>query len=243
MQINNSTFVEHSTWLEVQQALNNKLVCVVPVGASCKEHGPHLPLNTDYVQAHWLGEQVAQRFSVVVWPVVSAGYYPAFVEYPGSWSILADTFIQSMLDIIESIARHGDNRIVLLNTGISTIKPLELAIEQSPYQRRILLINVYSDEKVKAVEQEIQQQQRGGHADEIETSIMLAIDPDLVQMDKAQIGLQNIRKGPLNPTDPKRSNYSPSGAMGNPTLATVEKGQKLLDAILSDICTQIDILD
>lgn len=243
MQSKNSLFVEHATWLEVQQAINDKLVCVVPIGASCKEHGPHLPLNTDYVQARWLGEQVAQHFSVIVWPVVSAGFYPAFVDYPGSWSISAESFIQSMRDIIESIVRHGDNPIVLLNTGISTIKPLQLVIEQSPFQSRVRLINVYSGDKIKAVEKEIQQQQRGGHADEIETSIMLAIDPGLVQMEKAQVGLQDIQKGPLNPTDPAGPNYCPSGAMGDPTLATAEKGQKILAAILSDICTQIEAFD
>ena len=237
-----STFVEHVTWVEVQAAMANKLVCVVPIGASCKEHGPHLPLNTDYVQARWLAEQLSLRFSLIVWPVVSAGYYPAFVDYPGSWSICENTFVQSMLDIIESIARHGENQIVLLNTGISTIKPLEAAMAQSPFNARTNLINVYSGERTETVIKEVQEQKQGGHADEIETSIMLAIDPTRVQMGLAAPGLENISKGPLNRSDPSSANYCPSGAMGNPTYASREKGEKILAAILEDVSRRIKLI-
>ena len=123
--MNNSILVENSTWQQVQRALDDDLLCLLPIGASCKEHGPHLPLNTDLVQANWIAEQLALSFKAIVWPVVSYGYYPAFVEYPGSWSISEKTFVECVVDIIESIAKHGRNKIVLLNTGISTIKPLE----------------------------------------------------------------------------------------------------------------------
>lgn len=237
-----SIFVEHATWVDVRAAMANKLVCVVPIGASCKEHGPHLPLNTDYVQARWLAEQLSLRFSLIVWPVVSTGYYPAFVDYPGSWSISENTFVQSMLDIIESIAKHGENQIVLLNTGISTIKPLAAAIEQSPFKARTTLINVYSGERTEAVINEIQEQQQGGHADEIETSIMLAIDPTCVQMELATPGLENISKGPLNRSDSSRPNYCPSGAMGNPTYANSEKGEKILAAMLEDVSVSVELI-
>ena len=235
-----SVFVEQSTWLDIQQALNFNRICVVPIGASCKEHGPHLPLNSDYVQARWLAEQVATLFSVIVWPVISAGYYPAFVEYPGSWSISEETFTHSTLDIIESIGRHGDNRIVLLNTGISTINPLQAAIDQSEFRSRLTLINVYSGEHTEKVIKEIEQQRRGGHADEVETSIMLAIDPSSVQMEHARPGLEDIQKGPLNRENPAQPNYSPSGSMGNPTLANANKGKKILAAILEDISVQME---
>lgn len=238
----NSIIVEHSTWAEVQAAMANKLVCVVPIGASCKEHGPHLPLNTDYVQARWLAEQLSLRFSLIIWPVVSAGYYPAFVDYPGSWSISENAFVQCMLDIIESIAKHDENQIVLLNTGISTIKPLEAAIAKSHFSARTTLINVYSGERTEAVIKKVQEQKQGGHADEIETSIMLAIDPASVQMELAAPGLEKISKGPLNCSDPSRPNYCPSGAMGNPIYASPEKGEKILAAILEDVSRSIELI-
>ena len=230
-----SLLVEEATWIEVQQALDQNTLCLLPIGASCKEHGPHLPLNTDFVQAKWISERVSQEVPSIVWPVVSYGYYPAFKEYPGSWSISENTFKLAMLDIIESIAKHGSNTIVIFNTGISTIKPLEKVIAESPFKEKLNLINVYSGKRVQAVTDEFEEQSAGGHADEIETSIMLAIDSKLVDMKKAEPGLENIMRGPLNRTNPDKPNYSPSGSMGNPTFASQDKGEKVLAAIIDDV--------
>ncbi len=235
-----SIFVETSSWQQIQKALADDLLCIIPIGAACKEHGPHLPLNTDFVQASWFSQQLSLRFPLIVWPVISVGYYPAFVDYPGSWSISEKTFIQCVLDIIENIARHGENPLILLNTGISTIRPLETAISQSPYQQRVKLINIYSGEYASQVVTDIEQQIQGGHADEIETSIMLAIDESLVNMHLAQPGLENIKKGPLVPDDPSKPNYCSTGSMGNPTLATTEKGVKIIAAMLEDITRVIE---
>lgn len=227
--------VETSTWKEVQQALETDLICIVPIGASCKEHGLHLPLNTDLIQAQWLSQQLAQRFPLIVWPVVSFAYYPAFVDYPGSWSISENTFINAMLDIIASIARHGNNRIVLLNTGISTIQALTAVCNQTAFNSRTSLLNVYSGTQVKKVKAAIQEQQQGGHADEFETSVMLAIDETLVKMERAEAGLEDIQAGPLNLKHPDQVNYCPTGSMGNPTFANKVKGQQILEAMISDL--------
>ena len=242
MSSNNSVFVQNSSWLQVDQAINDNLVCLIPIGAACKEHGLHLPLNTDFVQADWLGKQLAIRFPLIIWPVISIGYYPAFTDYPGSWSISENTFIHCVTDIIDSIAKHGDNQLILLNTGISTIKPLETFIAQSTYQHRMTLINVYSGHRVEETINEIEQQRKGCHADEIETSIMLAIDENLVNMQLAKAGLENIKRGPLNRNFPDKQNYSPTGSMGNPTLATKDKGNKVLTAMLEDLSEVIETI-
>lgn len=234
-----SITVETSTWKEVQIALEKDLICIVPIGAACKEHGLHLPLNTDFIQAQWLSQQLAKKFPLIVWPVVSFGYYPAFIDYPGSWSISEGTFISSTLDIIGSIAKHSNSRIVLLNTGISTIPPLEVACKQTPFSSRTSLLNVYSGSQIKKVKASIEQQQQGGHADELETSVMLAIDETLVKMELAEAGLEDIQGGPLNLNKPDQANYCPTGSMGNPTFASKEKGQKILSAILEDLSEYI----
>ncbi|MEH6457010.1 MAG: creatininase family protein [Cocleimonas sp.] len=234
-----SFIVETSTWKDVQQALQRDLICIVPIGAASKEHGLHLPLNTDFIQAQYLSQQLAQNFPLIVWPVISFGYYPAFTDYPGSWSISEQTFINSMLDIIESIAKHGNNRIVLLNTGISTISPLKLACKQTPFSSRISLLNIYSGPHTRKVKDSIQQQQQGGHADEFETSVMLAIDETLVKMELAEAGLEDIQCGSLNLSHPDQPNYCPTGSMGNPTFASKEKGQQILDAMLEDLSEYI----
>ena len=117
----NSTFIANATWLEADKALAQGTPCLLPIGAACKEHGFHLPLNTDYIQAEWLAQQLAARFSFIVWPTASYGFYPAFVNYPGSASVSSEVFMQHTMDLIHSICRHHNNPLILLNTGISTI--------------------------------------------------------------------------------------------------------------------------
>lgn len=238
-----SLLVENATWLDVQHAIEQNILCLLPIGAICKEHGPHLPLNTDFVQAKWICERVSSEVPSIIWPVVSYGYYPAFTGYPGSWSISENAFRLAMLDIIESIAKHGSNSIAILNTGISTIKPLEKVIADSPFRDRLHLINVYSGKRVQTVINELEEQHAGGHADEIETSIMLAIDSEHVDMNKAEPGLENIKRGPLNKSNPDKPNYSPSGSMGNPRFASHNKGEKVLAAIIDDVIQELEKIE
>lgn len=243
MSNNASIYVENATWAEVEQTYAEDYVSVLPIGAACKEHGLHLPLNTDYVQANWLAKQLANKFKLLVWPTVSYGFYPVFVNYPGSCSISANTFIQFMQDLFQNICQHKNkHRLVLLNTGISTIKPLQKAIAASDYQNQLTLINVYSGEKFSQVEKQVQVQNAGGHADEIETSIMLALAAETVQMQHAKAGIETKISGPLEPKDSSNPNYCPSGSIGDPTHATAEKGRQLLNAILQDVSATIEQL-
>lgn len=230
----NSTFIADCTWKEADEALKQGTPCLLPIGAACKEHGFHLPLNTDYLQAEWLAKKLADQFNFIVWPTASYGFYPAFVNYPGSVSISSGTFAQYTMDIIHSICRHHNNPLVLLNTGISTISPLQLAIDKSDYRQQVHLINVYAGEEFSQVEKAVQSQTSGGHADEIETSIMLALKPEAVNMNRAVAGVDTKVAGPLERVDTNHPNYCPSGSIGDPTNASVEKGRKLLDAILKD---------
>src|SRR5476651_2585569 len=122
-------FIESLAWPEAEAALKSVGTIVVPVGARCKEHGLHLPLNTDWIIAEYLARRIAEQCRVVVLPTVQYGYYPAFVEYPGSVSIGEATFRDCIVDICRSFAGHGAKRFYVLNTGLSTIRPLKSAQE------------------------------------------------------------------------------------------------------------------
>jgi creatinine amidohydrolase len=100
---------------------------VVPIGAVAKEHGHHLPLNTDYLLARALAEGVAAALPVVIAPIVCFGYYPAFVAYPGSQHLRAETFNALLTDILSKLTSDGAKRIVVINTGVSTEAPLQIA--------------------------------------------------------------------------------------------------------------------
>ncbi len=232
----NGLWVADASWPDIEDRLRRGALGLLPVGAASKAHGRHLPMNTDFLQAQWLAARLAERHCVVVWPTLAYGHYPAFLEYPGSCSLSRETFRDVVRQVLDDILRAGTRGIVVLNTGISTIDPLQAAMEQSARPGGIRLANVYQGPEYLASAAACEQQARGGHADELETSIMLAIQPACVSLEKAQPWADRaFRPGPFRREDAADTNYSPSGVYGDPTLASAEKGWRLLEAMLKDL--------
>jgi creatinine amidohydrolase len=236
-------YLENMTWPEAQTALRENPVVLVPIGARCKEHGPHLPLNTDWVQAEYFTTRVVEVLPVLVLPTVQYGYYPAFVEYPGSIHLEADTFAAMVAQICRSLFRHGPHRFYGLNMGVSTLAPLQHVATALAGDG---IAFAYSDPRRLAgpVEQELQEQARGGHGDELETSVMLHIAPAKVDMTRAPREIGDYRGGgPFRRIDPAAEGlYSPSGIWGDATLATSEKGALLAEAIVAGILREVQSL-
>jgi creatinine amidohydrolase len=229
-------FIEHLTWVEVEAALKGFDTLLLPVGARCKEHGPHLPLNTDFLFAEYLAGRVAEACRVMVAPTVPYGFYPAFVEYPGSAHVRAEAFPDTIVDVCGSFLRHGLRKFYVLNTGISTMAPLAEAKELLARDGARL---EYSDLRAlgAAARKSVERQPHGTHADEIETSIMLYVAPQVVRLDRARPELAPDSRGGLT-RDPDRPGvYSPTGSWGDPTLATVEKGRLVTEAVVAEIVT------
>lgn len=228
-------FIEHMTWTEAEAALRAFPVVMIPLGARCKEHGPHLPLNNDFVLAEALAEHVMEQARVLTYPTLPYGFYPAFVDYPGSVSVGRDTFRDFVVDVCGSIAAHGASRLFILNTGISTnwgLEPARLELGS----RGILMDYLDLFETGAAVRAAIAEQPEGTHADELETSLMLHLAPDVVRRD-AFVRDIHPRKGPgrfTRDADSDRGLYSPTGVYGDATLATEEKGRRYAEAIVGE---------
>jgi creatinine amidohydrolase len=228
-------WIESLTWMEVEAALKRYDTLLIPLGAQCKEHGPHLPLNTDWLYADYLARRVVAACRVLAIPTVPLGHYPAFAEYPGSVSLRADTFRDMILDILRSFTRHGIRKCFILNTGISTLAPLARAREELAGEAiRMEFLDL--SRAALSVRKSVEQQARGTHADEIETSNLLYIAPEVVRLDKAVPELAPPRDGPLT-RDLNSGAGVPSttGSWGNPLLATAEKGKLLTEAIIAEI--------
>ena len=237
-----SVALENLTWVEAEKILKSYQVVVVGLGARTKEHGPHLPLKTDYIMAEYLKNRVAQEVSVVLLPTIEYGYYPAFLEYPGSISLRSETFKNMIVDICRSMKGYGMKKFYFLNTGISTLGPLEEAARELKKQG-IVLRYLNFIELDKNLPPGLLQQDGGSHADEAETSMMLYIAPGAVDMSKAvkDFDSRSGRKGLTR--DPRgKGNYSPSGIWGDPTLATREKGKILIETAVREIVKDIEEL-
>ncbi len=221
--------------------LNEKTVVVIPIGAQSKEHGHHLPLNNDFLMAEYLKQSIAQRLPVLIAPTINYSFYPAMAEYPGSVSLKIETASAMFIDIVKSFARFGPKHFYFLNTGISTIRPLKSAAEELAREH---LVVAYTDLRIllNKVREEVEEQDGGTHADEIETSIMLFMAPEIVNMDRAICDYHGDAPGPLSRERRPDTVYSPTGAWGDPTKASREKGERLVKALIDGIADDINRL-
>ncbi len=229
------------TWIEAEDVLTAESIVVLPLGAASKEHGPHLRLDNDFQMAEYLKRRVLAAADVVVAPTLSYHFYPSFLEYPGSTHLEFDTSRDMVVDIVRSLAGYGPRKFYVLNTGVSTLRPLEASAEILR-EEGILLRFTNILEVAGAAEEEVREQVRGTHADELETSMMLYIAPDRVDM-RLAVREDNPRgQGGLTRRADGTGTYSESGVWGDATLATVEKGRIIVEATVEGILRDIDAL-
>jgi len=228
------------SWPDAEERMKEAPLVILPFGAGAKEHGPHLPMNADAVVMEYLCRQAVDSLPVLVAPPILHGWFPAFRDFPGTEVADPEVFREYAQAVALSLVRQGAKRIVFLNTGISraTGLPLSVAAREIRTETGTPTMVVSWDDIEPAEAEEIQEQEVGGHADELETSIHLYLQPDLVQMDRAvtdygdRLGVQYPGYKPglfsRDSTDPA---YSETGLFGDPTLATAEKGKRVLDLL------------
>jgi len=222
------------TWLEAERVLGPDTIVVIPLGAASKEHGPHLRLDNDWQLAEYFKRRVLDTSAVVVAPTIGYHHYPAFVEYPGSINLRADVARDLVVDVCASLAAYGPRRFYVLNTGVSTVPPLRDAAAELA-SRGILMEFTDLLRTLEPVERTLAQQRGGTHADELETSMMLYIAPDRVDMSKAVDDWRPKQGKGFNREPGGAGTWSASGVWGDATLATVEKGRVLVEALAAGI--------
>jgi creatinine amidohydrolase len=211
-------WLEELAWPEARDWFDRDTVVVIPIGAASKAHGPHLPLKTDALTARALAEALIERLPLVAAPVLGFGFYPAFTSFAGSQHLGADTFKALVRELIGGFTRHGVRRIALLNTGVSTEKPLD---EIATAFEDVLVLHMRG---MGQAAEALVENKDGGHADERETSVVLALEPHAVRMDRLALATEKVG-GPFEKT----------GATGDPTRATAFKGERLLAARVADM--------
>jgi creatinine amidohydrolase len=234
-----SVRLETLTWVEAEEAFKRLEVVVIPLGARTKEHGPHLPLNNDWVMAEYLTERVAAEVPVIVMPTLQYGYYPSFTEYPGSVTLRLETFRDLVVEICLSLSGYGAKKFYVLNTGISTLRGLEPAREE--LEKHGVALRYTDLLKIDETLPPILEQEGGTHADESETSMMLYIKPRIVDMAKAVKDYHPLDGRGLtrDPQNIEAGAFSATGVYGDPTLATRKKGMMIVEATVKQIVREI----
>ena len=238
---NKAIYLEDISWPTAQKLMTPEAVVVIPLGAGSKEHGPHLPLATDYLQAEAYAKEIALQRNVIITPVVSYGFYPAFLKYPGSTSINFATATNTVVQIVRSLAAYGPKRFYIINIGVSTTPTLLTAAKALAEEGILLYYSNYARAGFENAENPFRTRAYSGHADEMETSNVLTIRPDLVDMRKAVNDSSMMGKsGNMTPVPVEGGNLNTSGVNGYAALATPEKGRKSMAAFAKELIREVD---
>lgn len=244
------------TWPEIKEASDAKRLAVVPI-ATLEDHGLHLPVDTDLRLCSTVCELAVARIPerALVIPAIAHGYSPHHMDFPGAITIGAETLIRYGVDVCKSLSHHGFERILIVNGHGSNTPFCDIIARLSTIEGGALTaaVNYWAAPGVREVAESLRESEKIGgmnHACEFETSLYLAIAPELVDMSKAvhEISHRPSKNywtdliggdGPLAMME-AWSALSESGVMGDPTKATAEKGRKLLDAAVNGIIELID---
>lgn len=236
--------ISELTYYQLKPLVNEKSVVVLPIGGGSKEHGGHLPMGTDYFVTDWVARQVTERCDVLTLPTLPYAYFPAFIQWTGSVSVEHQHFTSYVRDILMSYVRFGVKKFLIIDGGVSTHSPLCMLSRDMDNDCGAKVAVSDITQLARETEKAVCKQKSGGHADESETSTMLYIREDLVHMDQTVEEYSTSFPGTVVNGHKKiylssRMN-TPHGTNGNSKLATREKGEKILNAMVESICNFLE---
>jgi creatinine amidohydrolase len=227
-------------WPDAEEWLSPSAVVVIPLGAGALEQGLHMKLNSDERLARYLSGRVQASTPVVIAPALPYHFYPAYGAYPGSTSLSDASARDLTVDVVRSLARFGPRRFYVLNTSPATLGPL-FAAAKTLGDAGVLLGYTDPDHWTKSSAVLKQTPIGVGHAEEAATSMMLFVDPAAVDMTRAAREY-SAGRGALRRQEQEGGSgvLSKSGTLGDATLATAQKGQSLVEALLAGILSDIE---
>jgi creatinine amidohydrolase len=240
------------TWPEMREAIARQPVVLLPFGA-VEDHGPHLPLNTDNLIVEAICLEAARRApgEMLVMPTVAYGLDEHHMDFPGTISVGMETLLAYVSDVAISAARHGFTHVLVVNGHGSNAPIADLAARRVVLETGMVCSTMSPNAAVDPTlaEPTLSEMRRSGwggmaHAGEYETSMMLHLRPDLVQMDKAVREIGQLKLEHFNWDHPEPSvlswqdwwsRMSESGVCGDPTVATASFGQALFETTVDNL--------
>lgn len=228
-----------------------RTIAVLPVAAT-EQHGPHLPLSVDTVLVDGILKaalpRLATDLNVLVLPTQAVGLSPEHARFPGTLTLKTETILRLWTDIGESVAAAGIGKLLIFNTHGGNVSLMDLVARDLRARFNMLVYSVswfnlpLTDTQGQDVNAlfSLEEHRFGIHAGDIETSMMLALAPERVDMTQAQHfasaaqtraqQFSILGNGKSAKLGWQMQDYNPAGAVGNAAAATADKGHALLDA-------------
>jgi creatinine amidohydrolase len=246
-----TVWLQDMRWEEVEEAqVQSGGVVLIPVG-STEQHGGHLPLGTDSYAAIGLAEDVAERTGGVVAPPIWFGWSPHHMWLSGTITLRPETLIEVVVDICKSLVHHGFDKIVVINGHrMANLPPLQIACGRVQMETKatVKLVDPYPLSEEIRDDLKISQL---GHGDDMETSHMLYLHPELCEMEKVVKYIPPMGKDhndtwiphPLPMGKEKdRLKRETAGTSRWPENASRENGERIHKAVVKGIVELIESL-
>lgn len=240
---------------------------MVPI-ASMEQHGPHLPLATDTIQAEEVARRAAEKAEVLYTPCVWMGYSPQHMYAPsegtGTITVRSQVLIELWYDIARSLIHHGFDRLVFVNNHGSNAKIIDPLLRRIRYDTGafVVMSKLYGERYVgltAGIMENPPEETPGWHSSELETSEVLAAHPNLVRMERAVN--QRVKRPDWFPDGfikldgapdvefhghqyfafaTEHSDFTDSGVIGNPFRGTAEKGERVYDLFAEHLADALE---
>jgi creatinine amidohydrolase len=221
-------------WPDVAEYLKNDDRLILVVG-STEQHGRHMPLGSDVWQPWEMALRLSDRTGVLVAPAVNYGMSLHHLGFAGSLSLQPHTLSSIIVDLLESAYEHGFRHILLLNGHGGNSAPIRVALAEALHVLHgleVLAIDWWHDGAVSAVFEEAFPGEPPAHADAGETSMLLAIRPETVHLERAEYS-PGAPRG-LFLTRQVFLEHYPHGVIGSdPRRASAEVGERAIEAAVA----------
>ena len=234
---------------ELRERARQDAIVIVPVG-SLEQHGPHLPVEVDSMLGETVALETARRVAVhrpaVVLPMLWTGLSEHHMSFGGTVTLDAGTFLAVLRCICQSLVRHGFRRIVLLNGHGGNENAMRVAADEFTPLFGIPIVQfTYWYAAADSIAAILETQAGLQHACEAETSMMMALRPDLVARDRIKLAKSNRTPDVRDLVGGGVYRWRTLGAMaasgviGNPDAASEEKGHRLIAGIADEIAGKL----
>jgi creatinine amidohydrolase len=231
--------LDRMTWPEIKAEQERGRDTVVVAFGATEQHGPHMPLATDALLGDHLARMVAESLDAFVAPTVRIGCSEHHLEFAGTLSISEGTFHGIVADILRSLARGGFARAVLLPTHGGNFGPLAAALDLlGPVPGLEVpaltdLSTLFTIARLGADEHGVPLGEGGLHAGEWETSMLLAIHPELVHPERGEPGYTGDPQAAVGAIfGAGVHTVASNGVIGDPSRASAEHGVRYWDEVL-----------
>ncbi|MEF2071209.1 creatininase family protein [Consotaella aegiceratis] len=228
---------------QMRAALAKKPVLLLPIGA-VESHGDHLPAGTDNLLAERLAEALAKRLAettpVLRLPVLPFGQVWSLADAPGSFTLSNETVTATIVEIAMAAKAKGLGAMAVINAHLGNAVAIREAQRRAKEARFTIASFFYpgSGQAIEAVRERPEARAGYMHACEIETSYMLHLAPEAVDMSQA---IENYPDFPedFSSVAYRWSEFSQSPILGDPRAASAEKGRIILDAVLAAMAKEV----